>query len=181
MKKSKWRRYVAAVYLLLLAVAVILGLVALNYVTDESMQSLLLNLSTELAGAVFIFLVVDQIFQLTEQEEQEQLAERLDNLQQNLSSQFKTLYTEREMWEDKDLGVHLSSAKHIQIMGYTLQRSLYEYRHTIIEAINNGAIVNVIIVNNESEGGKLMRHHTCLLYTSPSPRDLSTSRMPSSA
>ena len=26
-----------------------------------------------------------------------------------------------------------------------------------------------------------MVHHTCLLYTSPSPRDLSTSRMPSSA
>ena len=25
------------------------------------------------------------------------------------------------------------------------------------------------------------RHKTCLLYTSPSPRDLSTSRMPSSA
>ena len=25
------------------------------------------------------------------------------------------------------------------------------------------------------------RRHTCLLYTSPSPRDLSTSRMPSSA
>ena len=24
-------------------------------------------------------------------------------------------------------------------------------------------------------------HHICLLYTSPSPRDLSTSRMPSSA
>ena len=26
-----------------------------------------------------------------------------------------------------------------------------------------------------------MRHYPCLLYTSPSPRDLSTSRMPSSA
>ena len=26
-----------------------------------------------------------------------------------------------------------------------------------------------------------MKHHLCLLYTSPSPRDLSTSRMPSSA
>ena len=26
-----------------------------------------------------------------------------------------------------------------------------------------------------------VRHLTCLLYTSPSPRDLSTSRMPSSA
>ena len=28
---------------------------------------------------------------------------------------------------------------------------------------------------------KEIRAHTCLLYTSPSPRDLSTSRMPSSA
>ena len=27
----------------------------------------------------------------------------------------------------------------------------------------------------------IFRHWTCLLYTSPSPRDLSTSRMPSSA
>ena len=29
--------------------------------------------------------------------------------------------------------------------------------------------------------GELMRYTACLLYTSPSPRDLSTSRMPSSA
>ena len=28
---------------------------------------------------------------------------------------------------------------------------------------------------------KIKRQHICLLYTSPSPRDLSTSRMPSSA
>ena len=33
---------------------------------------------------------------------------------------------------------------------------------------------------NYSEKGKDL-HHICLLYTSPSPRDLSTSRMPSSA
>ena len=29
--------------------------------------------------------------------------------------------------------------------------------------------------------GFIIGPHTCLLYTSPSPRDLSTSRMPSSA
>ena len=34
---------------------------------------------------------------------------------------------------------------------------------------------------NEWEGSEKMYHSTCLLYTSPSPRDLSTSRMPSSA
>ena len=31
------------------------------------------------------------------------------------------------------------------------------------------------------QGGNGTRFATCLLYTSPSPRDLSTSRMPSSA
>ena len=29
--------------------------------------------------------------------------------------------------------------------------------------------------------GQVVEHEICLLYTSPSPRDLSTSRMPSSA
>ena len=36
---------------------------------------------------------------------------------------------------------------------------------------------NDIVVDNLAVSGE----HACLLYTSPSPRDLSTSRMPSSA
>ena len=37
--------------------------------------------------------------------------------------------------------------------------------------------------NTPNENGELpvLEQHNCLLYTSPSPRDLSTSRMPSSA
>ena len=35
--------------------------------------------------------------------------------------------------------------------------------------------------NNESGVGDTVKIIDCLLYTSPSPRDLSTSRMPSSA
>ena len=34
---------------------------------------------------------------------------------------------------------------------------------------------------NTSLNGLMIHHDICLLYTSPSPRDLSTSRMPSSA
>ena len=33
----------------------------------------------------------------------------------------------------------------------------------------------------EQEGQQIVSNISCLLYTSPSPRDLSTSRMPSSA
>ena len=36
-------------------------------------------------------------------------------------------------------------------------------------------------VNKVGEIAEQENHHPCLLYTSPSPRDLSTSRMPSSA
>ena len=45
------------------------------------------------------------------------------------------------------------------------------YMHTTVETAHKDDVENVI---------KLI-YHTCLLYTSPSPRDLSTSRMPSSA
>ena len=39
----------------------------------------------------------------------------------------------------------------------------------------------VIIATASAAGGSPLENSDCLLYTSPSPRDLSTSRMPSSA
>ena len=54
-----------------------------------------------------------------------------------------------------------------------------------------GEVVRLLLSHPEAEismvtstkhvGEYLHRIHPCLLYTSPSPRDLSTSRMPSSA
>ena len=41
-------------------------------------------------------------------------------------------------------------------------------------------ILIVLAITWNIQGGE-MGYNTCLLYTSPSPRDLSTSRMPSSA
>ena len=39
-----------------------------------------------------------------------------------------------------------------------------------------------VLIKNEAIGlNYIDTYHSCLLYTSPSPRDLSTSRMPSSA
>ena len=42
-------------------------------------------------------------------------------------------------------------------------------------------IKDITIVTDASDSGVALNDLTCLLYTSPSPRDLSTSRMPSSA
>ena len=48
--------------------------------------------------------------------------------------------------------------------------------HVAMEQCESGDVM-VVAVNSRSECG----YFGCLLYTSPSPRDLSTSRMPSSA
>ena len=45
------------------------------------------------------------------------------------------------------------------------------------EEKERGITINTSHIEYETE----TRHYACLLYTSPSPRDLSTSRMPSSA
>ena len=63
-----------------------------------------------------------------------------------------------------------------------------ELSDNISESFSNEGTVDVEItslVNNTNMGNSVndeaMATETCLLYTSPSPRDLSTSRMPSSA
>ena len=56
-----------------------------------------------------------------------------------------------------------------------LKVSVKEYL-TLLEAIEAG------VIDDGDEGPTIDRfYYLCLLYTSPSPRDLSTSRMPSSA
>ena len=52
------------------------------------------------------------------------------------------------------------------------------------EAVNQGELAFAVAAIGNSEGqlwAHAAGHRDCLLYTSPSPRDLSTSRMPSSA
>ena len=46
---------------------------------------------------------------------------------------------------------------------------------------NAGARVNSLLVNPDNEDIVYAGYSTCLLYTSPSPRDATLSRMPSSA
>ena len=67
----------------------------------------------------------------------------------------------------------------------------YKYTLDIISSLIQGKKVHVITmedqektyqqIKKELEGGILVVPFTCLLYTSPSPRDVEESRMPSSA
>ena len=54
-------------------------------------------------------------------------------------------------------------------------------RDEVANVINEIAKTEHVIVLSNKEDINEIQNKTCLLYTSPSPRDLSTSRMPSSA
>ena len=103
------------------------------------------------------------------------------------------------------------AAKDAEYMDYiVVNESTISRRHALIEykdysfwiidqGSSNGTFINDVQIENEvrlKHGDKIRLHNyqfefvvpemdesdeTCLLYTSPSPRDLSTSRMPSSA
>ena len=63
-----------------------------------------------------------------------------------------------------------------------LRRKRLEKRRSIVETLENRQLLaGPELVGIQPSEGSLLNEGTCLLYTSPSPRDATLSRMPSSA
>ena len=70
----------------------------------------------------------------------------------------------------------------IRVLGQSGAGSNRAVASGIYYAVDNGAdIINLSLGGSFSSQIRTALQYACLLYTSPSPRDLSTSRMPSSA
>ena len=76
--------------------------------------------------------------------------------------------------QDKDCAVHVLQEEAAALQA--LAGSINDQFHAAIDAVHT-------MKNTQKGAGRLIVAGigNCLLYTSPSPRDLSTSRMPSSA
>ena len=55
------------------------------------------------------------------------------------------------------------------------------YQNVFFPSLEAEGIDTIIHMGDVFDSRKSIDYYSCLLYTSPSPRDLSTSRMPSSA
>ena len=62
--------------------------------------------------------------------------------------------------------------------GAPIQREILDTPIAILEIVNCGVLDNELVLSETCEAARLL---SCLLYTSPSPRDQRGSRMPSSA
>lgn len=159
--RSKWKRYVVAVYLLLLATSIILSLIGLNYYdSDTPMQSLFLNLSTELTGAVLIFFVVDQIFQLGESDHKEDIAKKIDGLRKEIHQKFSPLVSKNYAESTLNFGKMLLECDSIDIMGYTRNTTLRQHRRAFEQAIQYGTSIRVIVIDVESDAGNLLKQNS---------------------
>jgi hypothetical protein len=81
-KKAVWEKYRLAVYLLLTSIAIIFLLLGFTIFNgNASIQAVLLNLATEIGGAVLLFFVVEYIFSLNSQED---LSQQIAELQRGI-------------------------------------------------------------------------------------------------
>ena len=65
----------------------------------------------------------------------------------------------------------------LQIQSHEMEMTTHDHAMEEHEKLGKGESHNHL----KSEHNEIMSHHACLLYTSPSPRDATLSRMPSSA
>ena len=75
------------------------------------------------------------------------------------------------------------SAHHLDFIG-TLSvphRVMMEYVSSILDSVCSAGFWNILLFNSHGGNQAIGQVILCLLYTSPSPRDLRLSRMPSSA
>lgn len=156
MNKRK-QLYALAVYLLLAAVAAILVLVAANYLKEDPWQGLLINLSTEVAGVVIIFFVVNRLFLLDKDSD---LLEELTFLRKDVKSRFSPFVSRDLDRERFDLPRLLAGAESVDLVGYSFANLLGEHREHLVEAVQLGAKIRVLLVNPSSAASDLISRST---------------------
>lgn len=156
MSEKRRKRYTLAVYLLLLALAIILALVGINYLVGPE-QSLVLSLSTELAGVVLIFFIVNQLFLLSREDD---VLDEIQALKQEASAKFSPLVSEEEGRVRFGFKQRLQGAETVDLLGYALSGLLKDFREPLSEAIHGGTAVRILLVDITSDAGKMMREHS---------------------
>lgn len=144
MSKRQKSRYLFAVYLVVAFIAIILALVAFQRGND-TWQSLLLNLSTELLGVVFLFFLVNYFFLLDDwnlSEQVEELLKQLELRDHPIATQFF-----RPM---PDITPYINQSIQIDLCGVTLSSTTRKHLIHLHERLWEGCNIRLLIIDPDS-------------------------------
>lgn len=140
MNRKQKLRYLLAIYLVVTLAAVILGFIAFSQ-KDTTWQALLLNLSTELLGVVFVFLLVNVVFLIGDWDLSDQVAELMQKLKKPSAKDFF-----QKAPSPEELNGYIQKAKSIDLCGLTLTATLNRTFSDLRQRLFDGADVRIMII-----------------------------------
>lgn len=143
MDRRQKTRYLLAIYSIVAFVAVILGFIAFNRGND-TWQAMLLNLSTELLGVVFVFILVNYFFLIGDWNLSERIKSFLDRLEQERPSAND--FFQRPLSIDHEV----QNADHIDMCGVTLTSTINRQVSNLRERLQAGADIRILVVDPDS-------------------------------
>jgi hypothetical protein len=153
MNRKQKLRYLLAIYLIVAFIAVIIGIIAFRQ-NDDVWQSLLLNLSTEFLGVVFVFLLVNVVFLIGDWDLSERVSELVLKLEEPSARDFF-----QKTPSAHDLQKHVQNARKIDLCGVTLTVTLNRNFSNLRQRLLDGADIRIMIIypNEETLGGAAKR------------------------
>lgn len=162
MDKKRSQRYTLVVYLFLLAISIILALIAISYFQGSPLREIMFNLSSELAGVVLIFFIVNRFFLLDRDHD---LIVEVRDLKNAVLAKFSPLVFEDDSLKLFDFEGLLHDASTIDLLGYTSVNLLEKFREQLAASIRNGARLRILVVDQEAPAGTIMnRSHTTEIF-----------------
>lgn len=149
MNNKQKRKYLIAVYSVILLTAIILAIVAYHSASSNFKQSTLLNLATELLGVFIIFVLVNRIFSLDEWN----LSERI-NLLLNKIENSEEVSSDKFFHNKNSIKAHISNAEKIRLCGATLSTTIDNNLSDFRDFLRKGGELKILVMKNVDENLK---------------------------
>jgi hypothetical protein len=145
LKKNFHSRYLWAIYATVTALAIICMFVGLN-LRNTLWQSVLINLATELLGAVFIFIIVNRFFLLDQWQTSDRIDKLLEHLEKNKTASAEHFFTDLPHFDS-----YIAGAQTIMWFGVTMEEEIHTNLPRLKERILAGCNVSIMVADPESK------------------------------
>lgn len=119
---------------------------------DELVQDLLINLAATFAGVGFLFFLLNRFFGIDNDP-----VDKIKDLLKNITESKGNLVSLNERRKRFPVGKNLFDAKNVNVLGNTLINFLDVHRELIIEKVQSGVSIRLLLINPSSKASDIFR------------------------